>query len=122
MAYLWLGLGGALGTIARYSASGWVDGRFGAGAWGIFFVNITGSFLLGLFATLAEERFVVPVDVRRFLAVGFFGGYTTFSTLSFETMKMAQVGSFGAAATNGLGSLIVGLAAAYLGMVLGRLL
>ncbi|GAB4252555.1 MAG: fluoride efflux transporter CrcB [Thermoleophilia bacterium] len=122
MAYLWLAAGGALGAVGRYSLAGWVDDRFGAGIWGIFVVNVTGSFLLGLFATVAEERFLIPVELRRFVAVGFLGGYTTFSTLTFETMKMAQLGSFGWAFVNGAGSLAAGLAAAYLGMVVGRLL
>lgn len=121
VSYLWLALGGALGTVTRYSVAGWVDDRFGPSAWGIFAVNVTGSFLLGFLAMLAEERFMLPADVRRFALVGFLGGYTTFSTLAYETMRMAQLGSFGSALANGLGSLAAGLVAAYVGMILGRL-
>jgi CrcB protein len=62
----------------------------------------------------------VPVEVRRFLAIGVLGGFTTFSTLSYETLKLMQTGSFLAAAGNGLGSLAAGLVAAYFGFVLGR--
>jgi len=122
VSYLWLAAGGALGTLARYSLSGWVDQRWGAGAWGIFVVNIMGAFLLGLLATLAEERFLVPADLRRFVTIGFLGAYTTFSTLVYESMKMAQLGAFAEATANAVGSLVVGLAAAYLGMMLGRLI
>lgn len=121
MSYLWLALGGGLGTVGRYALAGWVDGRFGAGPLGIFAVNVLGSFLIGFLGTVAEERFFIPVEVRRFLAIGVLGGFTTFSTLSYETMKLVQTGSFASAAANGLGSLAAGLVAAYVGIVLGRL-
>jgi fluoride exporter len=120
--YLWLALGGGLGTAGRYALAGWVDGRLGPGPLGIFVVNILGSFLIGFLGALAEERFFLPLEVRRFLAIGVLGGFTTFSTLSYETLKLVQVGSFVTAAGNSVGSIVVGLAAAYLGFVLGRLI
>jgi CrcB protein len=108
--------------MARYALSGWVDGRFGAGPLGIFVVNVLGSFLIGVLAGVSEERFLVPVEVRRFLAVGVLGGFTTFSTLSLETLKLMQLGSYLGAAANGLGSVAAGLLAAYLGYALGRVI
>jgi CrcB protein len=120
MTYLWLALGGGAGTAARYAVSGWVDSRLGAGPLGIFVVNVLGSFLIGFLAALSEERFLVPLEVRRFLAIGVLGGFTTFSTLSYETLKLVQTGSLLSAAANGLGSLAAGLLAAYVGFALGR--
>lgn len=122
MTYLWLALGGALGTLGRYAVSGWVYDRFGPGPLGVFVVNVTGAFLIGLFLELADGRALLSPGLRQFLALGVLGGYTTFSTLSYETMKLLETGDVAAAALNGLGSLAAGLAAVYAGTVAGRLL
>jgi CrcB protein len=119
---LWLAAGGALGTLGRYAVSGWIDGRFGPGPLGIFVVNVTGAFLIGFFGTLAEDRFPIPPDLRHLVAVGVLGGYTTFSTLSYETMKLIETGDLAPAALNGLGSLLAGIVAVYLGMSAARVL
>jgi CrcB protein len=120
--WLWLALGGALGTLGRYAVSGWVVDRFGPSPVGIFVVNVTGAFFIGLFVTLADGRLLVPPHVRQFIAIGVLGGYTTFSALSYETMQLMETGDFGAAALNALGTLAAGLAAVYVGTVVGRLL
>lgn len=91
-----------------------------ASVWGTFAVNVTGSFALGLFITLALERFAIPVEVRGLIAIGFLGGYTTFSTLSFETIQLMQSGEPLRAGISLFGNLAIGLAAAYLGVALGR--
>jgi CrcB protein len=119
--YVWLMLGGALGVLARYVVAGWVDQRGGTFPWGIFVVNITGAFAIGFVLTLAEGRLAISADMQRFIATGILGGYTTFSTLSWNTLQLIQDDEFARAAFNGLGSLAVGLAAVYCGVLLARL-
>lgn len=119
--YLWLALGGALGTLARYALSGAIASRYGPGPLGIFIVNISGAFLIGLFLVLAQDRFLVSPDIRRFVATGIMGGYTTFSTLSYETMRLVEDRDYLMATANGVGSLLAGLLAVWLGMTLARI-
>lgn len=116
-----LSIAGAIGTLARYGVEGWVSDRTGGGfPWGTFVVNITGAFLLGLVFTVLTERLTLAAWVRSAVTIGFFGAYTTFSTLSFETFRLAEDGQVMLAFANSLGSLIVGFAAVYGGVVLGR--
>ena len=118
-----LSIAGAIGTLARYGVEGWVSDRTGGGfPWGTFVVNITGAFLLGLVFTVLTERLTLAAWVRSAVAIGFFGAYTTFSTLSFETYRLGEDGALGLAAANVLGSAAAGLVAVYLGVVLGRTL
>jgi CrcB protein len=115
-------VGGAAGAVARYLIGGWAAARWSAGfPFGTLLVNVTGSFLLGLLATLTTERFVSP-NVRVLLGIGFLGAYTTFSTFAYESLQLLAAGSFGRAALNMVGSLLVGLAAVWLGVVVARLL
>ena len=83
-------------------------------------MNVTGSFLLGLLFVLLTERLPVSSSVRTTLMIGFVGAYTTFSTLSLETFQLVQDGAIGLAAANELGSLALGLAAVWAGVMLGR--
>lgn len=122
MLYLWLALGGALGTIGRYMVADWVVNRFGPSPLGTFTVNIVGSFLIGFFLVFAEDRLFISSDVRRFVAIGCLGGFTTFSSFMFETMGLLETGSFPAALLNIGGSLLTGLVAVWLGMLLARML
>lgn len=121
MTYLWLMLGGALGVLGRHLLAGWIDERGSAFPWGVFVVNITGALAIGFFLTLAQGRAAISVDLQRFVATGMLGGYTTFSTLSWNTLQLLQDDEFGRAAVNALGSLAVGLAAVYCGVLLARL-
>jgi fluoride exporter len=118
-----VGAGGAVGAIARYLVGGWVQERWGPSfPAGTFVVNITGCFVLGLFATLAL-RFAWSDEWRLFIAIGFVGAYTTFSTFEYETLRLVAEGTrYRAAAVNVLGSVVTGLFAAYLGVVAARLL
>ncbi len=118
--FVLLAVGGSLGAITRYLVGGWVLDWLGPSPIGTFFVNITGAFLLGLFMTLSEERFLWPSEYRLLVAIGFLGSYTTFSTLTFETMKLLEVGDFWRAGLNISGSLIAGLAAVFLGAAVAR--
>jgi CrcB protein len=118
-----VGLGGFLGANARYLVGGWVQTRFGAGfPYGTFLVNITGCFILGLFARLALE---LPwrEEWRLFFAIGILGAYTTFSTFSYETLQLIAEGRrYHIAALNIVFSVLLGLFASYGGVVTARLI
>ncbi len=117
-----MGIGGGAGAIGRYLLSGWINAWFGPGPFAIFIVNVTGAFMLGFFMTLTQDRFIVAPDTRRLVATGFLGGYTTFSTWTYETMQLIQNGDYVRATLNGGGSLVAGLVAVYLGIVAARLI
>lgn len=119
----WVGLGGFLGANARYWLGLWVQSRVGTGfPWGTFVINISGSFILALFMTLVTERFSLPraPTLRLIVAIGFVGAYTTFSTWEWETWTLLTTGSMARAFGNAFGSLAAGLAAVWLGVLLGR--
>ena len=121
--YLVVALGGAAGAVTRYAVGGWAQARFGSGwPYGTFLINISGSFVLGLFATLAL-RCAWSEYWRLLIAMGFLGAYTTFSTFTFESLQLISEGKqYRAAALNMVGSRVVGFLAAYLGVVTARLL
>lgn len=121
--YLAVAFGGALGSMARYFAAGSVHDRLGAGfPYGTLVVNVAGCFLIGLIMELAENRFTINPQVRVFLTIGMLGGFTTFSTFSYETLAMARDGLMIKAGANAFGSLFTCLTATWLGMVAGRIL
>jgi CrcB protein len=116
-----IGIAGALGAIARYGLEGLVSRRSGSAfPWGTFIVNVSGAFALGLVFTVLTERFMFAPWVRSTLTIGFLGAYTTFSTLSLETLRLFEGGSYLLAAANSAGSLAAGLLAVYAGVVVGR--
>jgi CrcB protein len=117
-----ISIAGAAGALARYGLEGLVSRRTTAFPLGTFVVNVTGAFLLGLLFTLLTERFVVAPWLRSAITIGFLGAYTTFSTLTLETFRLFEEGSYLAAAFNILGSIAVGLLALFAGVVLGRAL
>jgi CrcB protein len=112
------GIGGGL----RYALGGWIAERWGASfPWGTFIVNISGAFLLGVVMALSVERGVLPPAWRLFLGVGILGGYTTFSTLSYESLALMQRGLLLQGALNMFGSAFVGLVAVFAGILVGRM-
>ncbi|HZR15410.1 MAG TPA: fluoride efflux transporter CrcB [Acidimicrobiia bacterium] len=115
-------LGGALGAPARYGVAQVIHVAKGTFPWATFWTNISGSFVLGLVLVLIVERFPPTRYVRAFVAVGFLGAYTTFSTFSVEIDVLAKDGHGGIAAAYAFGSLAAGLVVVWLGMVAGRLL
>ena len=118
-----IAVAGALGALARYGLEGFVSRRLpGAFPWGTFAVNASGAFVLGFVFTAMTEQLTVAPWIRGAVTIGFLGAYTTFSTLSFETYRLAEDGALGIAAANAFGSLAAGLAAVYLGVVAGRAL
>ena len=121
MTWLLVALGVAGGSVLRYGVGRLAASYLGPSTVaGTFIVNVTGSFLLGLLAALALERPEPSGQLRGLLGVGLLGGYTTFSTLSLESVRLLEGGEFTRAAASIVGNLALGLAAAYLGLLLGR--
>ncbi len=117
-----LAIGGLAGTAARYLLAGGINQAMGAGfPYGTMAVNLSGCFLIGLFDSMAEARFLIGPSGRMLLMVGFCGAYTTFSTLIFETSNLMRDGQMLRASLNFLGSGAAGLVLLRLGMVLGKL-
>ncbi len=119
---LWIFIGGGLGSVARWVAASFVGNRFGQTfPWGTLVVNVFGSFLIGLFVatTGPSGRWVAPDTVRQFVIVGMFGGFTTFSAFSLQTLQLAQAGAWGRAGANCLLSLVLCLGGVWLGHWLG---
>lgn len=114
-------IGGGVGTVCRYGASIWAANRFGTSMpYGTLFVNITGCFIIGLFMTLATERVIVSPYWRLAVSVGFLGGLTTFSSLSYETWRLLLDGETMRAIGNVALNLVIGLFATWLGIALAR--
>ena len=119
-AYLWIALGGALGSMARYGCSGLAARWFGESfPWGTLIINVLGSLVIGFFATLTGPggRVLAAPDMRQFVMVGLCGGYTTFSAFSLQTLNLMRDGNWLAATGNTLGSVTLCLLAVWLGAV-----
>ena len=120
--FLGIGLGGFLGANARYWISAWAAGKWGAAfPYGTLLVNVTGSLALGFFLGAATDRFIVDPRWRMFIAIGFLGAFTTFSTYTYESAEMLTQGLWLQALANLLLSNGLGLAAACIGISLGRM-
>ena len=114
-----VGLGSALGGMVRYGCTLIFTRYFGATfPWGTLFVNVTGSFIIGLFFTLTAPggRLVVNPDWRIFVTVGICGGYTTFSSFSLQTLDLLRDGEWLLGGLNAVGSFVLCLLAAWLGV------
>ncbi len=118
---LLISLGAVLGANARYWLGDWIAQKWGSAfPLGTLVINLTGSFVLGLFMALAMERWALDPRWRLLFAVGFLGAYTTFSTYSYESLLLLDRGQWLAGLFNLLGSAVLGLLAAGLGMALGK--
>jgi CrcB protein len=121
--FLWICLGGAAGTGARYLLSGWLLRALGPGfPWGTLAVNVIGSFLLGFLMHIALATSLLSPTLRLTLTTGVMGGFTTYSTFNYETLQYLQQNEWLAAGTNVAATLLVCLAAGALGVLTGRLL
>jgi fluoride exporter len=121
--YLMIGIGGVLGANARYLLSGWAANRFGTVfPYGTIIINVSGAILLGFLMAFLQDRAFVHPNYRLFLATGFCGAYTTFSTFTYESLVLMQNGSFLLAFINLFGSLAVGMIGVFLGFALGRII
>ena len=121
--FLWICLGGAAGTGARYLLSGWLLRAAGPGfPWGTLAVNVIGSFLLGLIMQVALATGTFPPTLRLALTTGVMGGFTTYSTFNYETLQYLQGNEWLAACANVTLTLFACLAVGVLGGLTGRLL
>ncbi|HEX4028734.1 MAG TPA: fluoride efflux transporter CrcB [Terracidiphilus sp.] len=121
--YLYIAVGGALGAIARYWVGSAVSGRMGIKfPYGTLLVNITACIILGFSLTYLGKRADLNPAWRFLIPVGFIGAYSTFSTYEWETLSTMRSGAFLLAALYAGGSLILGLAATWLGTALADML
>lgn len=119
---MWVAIGGAIGSVARYLVSTWAAARFGAEfPYGTLIVNITGCFIIGAFMTMATERLSISPYWRLFITVGFVGGMTTFSSFSYETIHLLQEAEMLRACYNVGLNILVGFSATWLGVGVARL-
>ena len=123
MKWLNLIIGGVTGTVARYTLSGLVYQIFGSSfPYGTLVVNLTGCFLIGFFASLAEEKFLLGPNARILLMAGFCGAFTTFSTFIYETANLMKEGDMLRAGLNVLVSVAAGLLCMKLGILAAEIL
>lgn len=123
MRSIWIALGGALGTLARHGLTTWMLQRFGtAFPWGTLSVNVLGSFLIGALMHVGLASELVSPGMRVTLATGVLGGFTTFSTFSYESVAYLRQGSYALAFWNIAGSLLSCLVACFLGHACARTL
>jgi CrcB protein len=118
MAYLWVAIGGALGSVARFWFANLMAVLVGSEfPWGTLIINIVGSFVISFFGALtgSAARFAVPYEARIFVTVGLCGGFTTFSSFSLQTIDLVRTGQPGRAALYVGASIILCLAGCALG-------
>lgn len=112
---------GAAGAVSRYAVDNWVSeltgGQF---PWGTMTVNVLGAFLLGILVAVTTERLLLDPNWRIGLGIGFLGSFTTFSTYAYESVKLAEDSAWMMTFANVFGMVALGLAAAFLGLALGR--
>ncbi len=119
--YLIVGMGGFVGSVARFWLGSYIGGRMGARfPYGTFVVNISGSFLIGLVITLFAEKTHWSPNLRYLIPIGFIGGYTTFSAFEYETFRLFQDGQGLTALLNVTLSVVVGFAGVWAGVVTAR--
>jgi len=116
--YVWVAIGAAIGGVCRYGLSGFVAAHIGETfPWGTLVINVTGSFVIGFFATLTgpDGRWLVGSTARQFVMTGICGGYTTFSSFSLQTLNLARDKEFLYAGGNVTLSMVLCLIAVWLG-------
>ncbi len=119
MPVLLVALGGSLGAVLRYLVTSWVQQRVDFFPWGTLAVNLIGSLAIGVVLEATLQGFLSG-EARLFLAVGVLGGFTTFSSVSWETLMLLQEGDLVPALLYSGGSLLAGLLAVWLGSTLTR--
>ncbi|EIC28088.1 MULTISPECIES: fluoride efflux transporter CrcB [Methylomicrobium] len=116
-----IALGGSVGAVTRFLVANgiytWLGRSFPHGT---LFINVSGSFLMGFLTALMLQRFAVAVEYRAAVLVGFLGAYTTFSTFALETLNLFEEGSLLKAGLNIFLSVVLCLAAVWIGMIVGR--
>jgi CrcB protein len=114
-------IGAGIGGTLRFVLGGWMAERWGTSfPWHTLVINVSGAFLLGVLMAFAVDRGLVSPEVRIFFGVGVLGGFTTFSTLSYESIALIEEGLVLQGLANMFGSGILGMAAAVIGVFVGR--
>ena len=120
---LWVALGGAIGSAARYGVNVWSGRMLGSEfPWHTFIVNVVGCFAMGVLVELMALKLNVSNETRAFLTTGILGGFTTFSAYSLDFAVLVERKSYGAAAVYGAGSVALSLIAVFAGLSLVRTL
>ena len=121
--WIYLIVGGIVGTASRYSLAGFVSQKMGAGfPWGTMAVNVIGCLVIGFLDILFEKKFLLSPNYRILLMTGFCGAFTTFSTLMLETSSLLKENEFLYAFGNVIISFGIGFAAFKLGAVIAELI
>jgi CrcB protein len=121
--YLHIGLGGFIGSMCRYGLHGMLYRMLGDRfPYGTLAVNVIGCFTIGLLMTAFEERWLVEPNIRLFLTVGILGGFTTFSTFSYETIEILRAGNIATGFLNIIGSIIFCLGGTWAGSIAAKLI
>ena len=121
MRLLLIAVFGAVGTLARYGLQGLVQVRVGSTfPWGTLLINLIGCFFLGFIGQMMLNRMMVSSELRVAIAVGFFGGYTTFSSFGWEAAKMLESGEWLRSMTYVAASVVLGLLLSVAGIRLGN--
>jgi CrcB protein len=121
MTLLYVAIGGAIGSVARFLLGSYIARLTAPASFlGTFGVNVTGCFLFGVIAGLAERRFVLHPTGRAFLLIGVLGGFTTFSSYTYDTFELLRQGALVRALANALGQVIASFVALWLGFVIVR--
>lgn len=119
--YILVFAGGGIGAALRYWLSGVVHERLGSAfPYGTLAVNILGCFVIGIVMASMQERFLAHPSLRVFLTIGILGGFTTFSSFSYETIAMLKDGEFFYSSVNILASLVCCIAGTWLGVIVGK--
>jgi CrcB protein len=126
IAYLWVAIGGAFGSVSRFWLNGIISTRFGETfPWGTMLINITGSFVIGVIGALANPEGRMDSSSRafatQFLMIGICGGYTTFSSFSLQTLNLLRDREWLYAGGNVVLSVVLCMAAVWLGWMLGSI-
>lgn len=121
MILLAVGVGSGIGALIRYFVAGAIQSAAWPGyPWGIFVVNITGGFVMGLIVELSALKISLTPEMRAFLTTGILGGYTTFSTFSLDSVLLIERGQYGTAAIYVVGSTLLSILALFAGLWLVR--
>ncbi|WP_346356091.1 fluoride efflux transporter CrcB [Azotosporobacter soli] len=116
-----IAIGGGIGSVSRYLTSQWLAQRLGPFfPYGTLAVNVIGCFIIGLFMTFATERFIINPLWRLLITVGFLGGLTTFSSFSYETIKMLEEAEYLLVLANVSLNCLIGFSATWAGMLVAR--
>ena len=124
--WVWVAIGGAIGAVMRYLVAGFVQNKIKAVGLsfplGTMTVNVLGSFIIGFFIDYVLEYMASPPQIRALVVVGFLGAFTTFSSYSYETVKLLLEGDFSKALVYSVGTNLLCFLATLLGIIAARML